>query len=203
MKQISKKLKGTCGIYCIINIINNKRYIGSSKNIYQRLLKHRSLLRNNKHENIILNNSWKKWGELIFDWYILEQCSEDQLIIREQFYIDTLLPEYNITRLVERNILSKESRVKQSQTRKSRMKNGTIKTNNTKAISMYSLEGAKLKTFPTIKQACIFLTLAHSSICRFLNGTNKQAGGYLWSLSHEETIQPYFGNKVYAKRFNK
>lgn len=56
MKPINQKLKKS-GIYCLINLSNNKRYIGSSKNIYSRLLKHRSLLRNNKHENSKLQNS--------------------------------------------------------------------------------------------------------------------------------------------------
>jgi predicted GIY-YIG superfamily endonuclease len=203
MKAISKKFKGLSGVYCLININNGKRYIGSSKNIYQRLLKHRSLLRNGKHENIILNNAWKKHGENSFDWYILEICDKEELMIKEQFYIDTLLSEYNITKLVIRNVLSKESRIKQSETRKNRMKNGIILTNNTKSISMYSLEGLKLKTFNTIKQACNELNLSHSSICRFLNGTNKQAGGYLWSLNHENTLPAYLGNPNFAKRFNK
>ena len=203
MKAISKKLEGLSGVYCIININNGKRYIGSSKNIYQRLLKHRSLLRNNKHENVILNNSWKKHGENSFDWYILEICNEEELTIREQFYIDTLLSEYNITKLVIRNVLSKESRIKQSETRKNRMRNGTILTNNTKSISIYNLDGVKLKTYTTINQACKDLKLSHSSICRFLNGTTKQAGGYLWSLNHEDILPPYLGNKIYAKRFNK
>lgn len=50
MKAINRKLKFS-GIYCIINIYNNKRYIGSSKCISSRLWKHRSMLRNNKHDN--------------------------------------------------------------------------------------------------------------------------------------------------------
>ena len=36
MKQIGKELQ-RCGIYMIINLINGNRYIGSSKNIQQRL----------------------------------------------------------------------------------------------------------------------------------------------------------------------
>ena len=203
MKAISKKLEGISGVYCLININNGKRYIGSSKNIYQRLLKHRSLLRNNKHENIILNNAWKKHGENNFDWYILEICNEEELVLKEQFYIDNLSAEYNITKLVIRNTLSRESRIKQSNTRKEKMSLGIIKTNNTKTISMYSLEGIKIKTYPTILAACKELKLSHSSICRFLNGTNKQAGGYLWSINHEESLPPYLGNPKFAKRFNK
>lgn len=39
MEKITRDLK-VSGIYCIENKINNKTYIGSSKNLYQRLLKH-------------------------------------------------------------------------------------------------------------------------------------------------------------------
>ena len=41
----------TSGIYVIINTINNKKYIGSSKNIEQRKRSHFHRLRHNKHEN--------------------------------------------------------------------------------------------------------------------------------------------------------
>lgn len=50
MKSISKDLNYS-GIYCIINIYNSKRYIGSSKNIRKRLWGHRAELRHNKHDN--------------------------------------------------------------------------------------------------------------------------------------------------------
>lgn len=53
------------------------------------------------------------------------------------------------------------------------MSQGIIKTNNTKSISMYELDGTKIRTFNTIKEACDLLNLSHSSICRYLNGTSK------------------------------
>ena len=118
MKRIEQSLKNKLGIYCLINIVNQKRYVGSSKNLQQRLLKHRSLLRKNKHENSKLQNSWNKYNEQMFEYYILEYCEEELLTQREQYYIDTLVPELNITVLVERNILSKESRLKQANTRR-------------------------------------------------------------------------------------
>ena len=37
---IATELKNKVGIYCILNIVNNKKYIGSSKNIWNRLQKH-------------------------------------------------------------------------------------------------------------------------------------------------------------------
>lgn len=61
MEKITRDLK-VSGIYCIENKINNKTYIGSSKNLYQRLLKHFALLRHNKHENAHLQSAWNKYG---------------------------------------------------------------------------------------------------------------------------------------------
>ena len=69
MKRITQDLK-ISGIYCIINIKNSKKYIGSSKNIRQRLWSHRAELRHNKHENSYLQNAWNKYGEQNFIWKV-------------------------------------------------------------------------------------------------------------------------------------
>ena len=45
MKEINYLLKNRCGIYIITNVSNGKRYIGSSINIYNRLLDHKCLLK--------------------------------------------------------------------------------------------------------------------------------------------------------------
>lgn len=199
--KITKKLKQS-GIYCLINIINNKRYIGSSKNIYQRLLKHRSLLRKNKHENIKLQNSWNKYQENNFNFYILEFCNENDLLLKEQHYIDTLNPELNITLIVERNILSKESRLKQSETRIKKIASGEIKLYG-KEIYQYNLNGEFIKKYNTIKQACIENNIHQSTISRFLNGTYKKGGGFLWSLDYKEKLEPYVKFKTDNGKMNK
>ena len=187
--NITKNYK-KAGIYCIINIISKKKYIGSSINMYQRLLKHRSLLRKNKHQNRKLQNSWNKNLESSFDFYILEFCEISQLEIREQFYIDTLSPEYNITLIVERNILSPESRILQSNTRKERIKSGQIKLCE-KIIYQYDLQGNFIKKHEGIKKACEEVGIHQSTICRFLKGTYNKAGNFLWALTFEKKLKPY------------
>jgi group I intron endonuclease len=82
-------------IYKITNIINNKIYIGSAKYFARRKGEHYYMWRNSKHSNQHLQNSYNKYGD-VFKFEIIEYCIEKNLIEKEQFYIDTLNPQYNI-----------------------------------------------------------------------------------------------------------
>ncbi|MFA6213448.1 MAG: GIY-YIG nuclease family protein [Candidatus Obscuribacterales bacterium] len=84
------------GVYEIRNVINGKRYIGSSIDIKKRKREHLCLLRNKKHHSPHLQNSFCKYGKENFIFCVLEECPVSILIQREQHYIDTLHPEYNI-----------------------------------------------------------------------------------------------------------
>lgn len=79
------------GIYKITSIINNKIYIGSSKNIEKRFNVHKKQLNNNTHINPHLQSSWNKYGEENFVFDILEYCDISNLIEKEQFYMDKTL----------------------------------------------------------------------------------------------------------------
>lgn len=79
----------TCGIYEIVNKVNGKRYVGSSVDIEARWRIHRHHLRTGKHHSIALQRAWDKYGEASFDFKIIEKCSRDSLIAREQYYLDS------------------------------------------------------------------------------------------------------------------
>lgn len=88
------------GIYCIENIINNKKYIGQSKDIDQRWKDHRWSLNRGDHCNRHLQASWNKYGEESFCFYVVEECDELLLEEREKYYIsyyDTFNNGYNLT----------------------------------------------------------------------------------------------------------
>lgn len=76
-----------CGIYCIENIINNKKYIGWAINIYKRWSKHKSELRGNYHKNKYLQNAWNKYGEEYFNFWIIQECEIDLLQSMEIYWI--------------------------------------------------------------------------------------------------------------------
>lgn len=78
----------TSGIYSIVNKMNNKRYVGSAKNINSRIRDHKSGLIKNIHRNIYLQRSWNKYGIDAFSFEILEVCLLDRLLEREQYWID-------------------------------------------------------------------------------------------------------------------
>lgn len=75
------------GIYMIINLSNNKVYVGSSKDISRRLKEHIRHLKNNKHENIYLQNSYNKYSQNMFKFIPIEYCELNILIERENFWI--------------------------------------------------------------------------------------------------------------------
>ena len=79
------------GIYIIKNNINNKVYIGLSKNLNNRIKQHKNRLLNNSHKNTHLQSAFNKYGINNFKVEIIELTEVSSLIEREQFYLDTLL----------------------------------------------------------------------------------------------------------------
>ena len=76
------------GVYVIECITNGKKYIGSSVNPTNRLITHFRELRNNKHSNPHLQNSWNIYGEKLFVSRIIEdEIEEESLRLKETEYI--------------------------------------------------------------------------------------------------------------------
>lgn len=75
------------GIYRIVNLKNNKVYIGSSINIEKRFREHLSLLRKNIHFNNHLQNAFNKYGENNFKFEKLIEVPEEMLLLKEEEYI--------------------------------------------------------------------------------------------------------------------
>lgn len=65
------------GIYKIINIINNKFYVGSAVDLKRRKARHFSELRHGKHNNRHLQAAWAKYGEQAFVFVVVEELSPD------------------------------------------------------------------------------------------------------------------------------
>ena len=77
------------GLYKIVNKTNGKFYVGSTTNIIERFYNHRSQLNRNIHDNLYLQRSWNKYGKDNFDFIILKECEEKDLITEEQKELNT------------------------------------------------------------------------------------------------------------------
>lgn len=86
-----KKFKNISGIYKITCTANNKIYIGSARDISNRIARHRTDLKNSKHHNILLQRAYHKYGSEKFIFEVLEVLQNlEELINREQHYLDNL-----------------------------------------------------------------------------------------------------------------
>jgi hypothetical protein len=75
-------------IYKITCSGDNKFYIGSATYYAKRMDKHFWGLKNNKHVNPYMQNAYNKYGANSFSCEILEYCTMDNLIEREQYWLD-------------------------------------------------------------------------------------------------------------------
>ena len=60
-------------IYKIVNLVNDKFYVGSTINKKVRFRQHRKLLRGNRHHCKHLQAAWNKYGEEKFDFRVIEE----------------------------------------------------------------------------------------------------------------------------------
>lgn len=96
---IYKENKGKCGVYRWNNIITGKSYVGSSISLSGRFIVYYSLSYLNgrvEKGSSAIYSAFLKYGYSNFSLDILEYCKPDELISREQYYIDVLKLEYNI-----------------------------------------------------------------------------------------------------------
>jgi group I intron endonuclease len=76
------------GIYEILNVRNGHKYIGSSVNISERIIRHRYLLRHNKHHSLPLQRAWNKYGEKTFEFNIITIVPKISLEWMEQIFLN-------------------------------------------------------------------------------------------------------------------
>ena len=173
------------GIYKIQSKTSNNCYIGSSINIKKRWDRHLYDLRRNKHHSIILQRAWDKYGEKDFEFSILEECTEHNLLIREQHYLDSLLPMYNICSFAGNSLGVKDTEETKKKKRQAAL-NLNLKPpippkKPVKAIS----DKGDILCFDSLVSACEYLGKSKdfvSSISRAIR-KNIRAYGYKWQYT--------------------
>lgn len=168
------------GVYKITNSINDKIYVGSTKNMIYRYRSHLSSLSRGKSGCRILQSAVIKHGLINFEFSVLEIC--DNYTEREMYYINTLAPRYNIiVESIEKRIISDETKALMSEAAKQRYRDGGIvpykdkkhsnetKSNISKNRKQYTVVATNIITgeiinFNSVKDAKEHYTFGLSSI---------------------------------------
>lgn len=85
---MSRIKKPDAGVYCFLNTVNGKRYVGSSIELSVRRARHLSQLRRGKHENPYFQRAWNKYGESAFAFSVIIRCAPEMCVDLEQECID-------------------------------------------------------------------------------------------------------------------
>jgi len=86
LKQAKDSILNLCGVYCIKNTITGAMYIGSSIRIGERLVDHVF----NYSSNVYLQYAIAKYGLAAFTFLVVEFCTKDLLLEREQHWLNWL-----------------------------------------------------------------------------------------------------------------
>lgn len=124
------------GVYAIINIINGKVYIGSSKNIVKRFNSHKRDLKNSTHHNRYLQRAWDKYGEDCFEFEVLEYVEDViELLEVEQYYMDSTkcyFKEYGYNNSVKAGNCLGVKHTEETRKKMSESSKGMVHTDETK-----------------------------------------------------------------------
>ncbi len=96
-KEILKDNRGKSGVYRWTNLKTNNSYVGSSIDLYGRFVhyfNHKKLTKG-KESNMVICKAILKHSYSSFSLEILEYCEKENVLAREQYYLDLIQPEYN------------------------------------------------------------------------------------------------------------
>jgi hypothetical protein len=187
-----KDLKGKAGVYQFINKKDpSKSYVGSSINLSNRIQTHIALGNNLNYTYVSLlyrsvqKNSWDS-----FKLVILEFTSnvKDNIITREQYYLDLYRPYYNI--LTEAGssqgaTLSESTKAKLSEAK------GTT-------VYMYSSDSMTLiDTFSSINKATTLLNMDHRTMVKYIHNMYVYKNKWIFSFT---LLEPGFKPLEYINK---
>ena len=182
-------------VYGIKNIITNKVYIGATKHLQLRLLKHFNELFHNRHRTKKLQEDFNKYGFDSFkiivyysgsDINLLEEEKQKQISIGIDNLYNEKISGYWIKEEYRKQLanVSKDSH----KTKEYRQKMSKLKTNR---IAQYTLSMVRIKEWDSAVQICEELGYTRSVILSCCNGNKPHAYGFNWRYIDDN------GNLVY------
>jgi hypothetical protein len=184
------------GIYKIVNP-KGKIYVGQSVNIYRRIKSYYEP--SSSKSQIILKNSFKKYGVENHKFYIIEKCSTEELNTKERYWQDFYKDKLLNCRFTE----SKDKTGYCSEQTKKNIGNALKQTDASykhlkKKVYQYSSDGSFIKEWESLREASRILNVYCSTICKCLkkDSPNKSAKGFLWSYNKSDKLIGYVGQEA-------
>lgn len=190
----------TTGIYKITNKINGKSYIGQSVCIERRWKEHL-----NRHSKSLIHKAIEKYGEQNFDFSIVEECCQEDLDEKEQYWIkyyNTFNDGYNLTRGGNSGFFYDieavyEDFLRTGNIHKTAENIGCHTTTARNILRIFDINLTEyqkdkpveqidpitlkvVKIYDTIQDAADAVHVNRSGISGALSGHKKSAGGYYW-----------------------
>lgn len=178
------KTNNKCIVYSILNIVNDKRYVGSTINPSSRLREHFNSLSKGSHHSILLQRAFNKYGEHSFTVDILEEDIPLNILRdREQYWIDKINPEYNIYKDVRKYSTFKFS---------DEVRNNIAKSHQREKYTVYCLNNNK--TYQSASEAARDLGIKPARINNVLCGGSTNYRGLVFFKNGNpgwETVEQY------------
>lgn len=165
--EVSLFLKRKVGIYKIT--VDQKFYIGSSKDLRSRLLGHLNHLKKNKHHSRYMQRCYNKHGEKSLSFEVLEMYDiydETYLRTRELEIMNELNPVFNSTTPITYHH-SDDMKQRIRATLKRKYKSGEIvcpSFGTGHKLDIYDIHGVKIKQGIRSEEAVKFLGLSNRSV---------------------------------------
>lgn len=194
LENLTKK-----GIYKITHLSKTDLfYIGSAsgnfngkkcqKGFYRRFLEHLRALKHKNHDSKYLQNVVNKHGIDGIRFEILEIVETDDrklILEREQYYLDTLEPQYNSSKTARCPTVEFTDERKKAMS--IRMKGKSLPSEVYDVIRtpvyQFSKSGVFIKMYPSIEEAAMQTKTDRASISKCASGKRLSAGNYLWSFT--------------------
>lgn len=197
--EIIKENRGKAGIYRWVNKENGNSYVGSSVNLSRRLGDYFYKYKKKESErrwNMVIYRALWKHGPSGFRLEILEYCDPKDVIIREQYHLDTLKPIYNNLGTAYSNIGYKHTekaidkmkaahlgRIVSDET-KAKLRKNLMELNTRKAFSMEVINTeTKIRTmYPSIREVAKALNTNHTTVRNYIKSKKLFKNLYLFRL---------------------
>lgn len=192
MEHFKRKLnnEAICGIYEIINLINNKVYIGKSIDIERRWNQHKY-----GKTKLVISNSINKYGLDNFNFNILEEINlnnldkltlEKKLVDLEQKWMDikkSYLKEYgyNINKTSKPNTTPKRN----DDFSKKISKIKIDMNHGGQMVIQYDMNGNKIKEWKSAAEIERKLNILSENISGVCLKKQKSAGGFIWRKQND------------------